>query len=295
MSTSEVLSASANSPPRAEPSPTHVQSLAWLRRGLGVFALVAGVASVAMTVSNGGFDDLDTPNGLKVLIGWSFAGCGLYAWERRPENRLGPLMTAVGCTSLLANILIQSHSSALFTAGIWLSDAWVVVFVCFLLAFPLGRLKPGFDLFVIGLFALMAFPLELAWLLFLETGGTPENALMIWPNAAVADHIDSAQRALVTVASVVLAITLTRRWIGRKPATPTWARTDPRWLRRHLGRIGPRRARQVSDRVRNGALARARCLRCNPPRRPRGHSSCTTRTLDRRGPPRRASWGAVAE
>jgi signal transduction histidine kinase len=77
--------------------------------------------------------------------------------------------------------------------------------------------KPGFDLLVIGLFAVMAFPLELAWLLFLETGGSPENALVVWPNAGVAGHIDSAQRALVTVASVVLAFTLTRRWLLASP------------------------------------------------------------------------------
>jgi signal transduction histidine kinase len=170
-----------------------------------------------MTLANEGLDGLGTPYGLKVLIGWSFAASGLYAWGRRPENRLGPLMTAVGCASLLAHILIQAHSAPLFTAGIWLSDAWVVVFVCFLLAFPHGRLKPGFDVFVIGLFALMAFPLELSWLLFLETGASPENALVVWPNAGVADNIDSAQRALVTVASVVLAITLTRRWIVASP------------------------------------------------------------------------------
>jgi hypothetical protein len=45
--------------------------------------------------------------------------------------------------------------------------------VLFLLAFPDGRLKARFDLFVIGMFALMAFPLELVWLLFFETGESP--------------------------------------------------------------------------------------------------------------------------
>ena len=171
MSTSEALSANAN--PRRQPGPTHVKNLAGFRHGLWVFVLAAGVGAAAMTVANEGLDGLGTPNGLKVLIGWSFAGSGLYAWGRRPENRLGPLMTAVGCAYLLAQILIQAHSSPLFTAGIWLSDAWVVVFVCFLLAFPHGRLTPGFDLFVIGMFALMAFPLELAWLLFFDDRREP--------------------------------------------------------------------------------------------------------------------------
>jgi signal transduction histidine kinase len=184
-----------------------------LRLGLWVFVLAAGAGAAAMTLMNEGLEGLGTPNGLKVLIGCAFAGSGLYAWGRRPENRLGPLMTAVGCTYLVAQILGQAHVDHLFTAGIWLSDAWVVVFVLFLLAFPDGRIRGRFDLFVLGMFALMAFPLELLWLLFFETGGSPENALAIWPNESVAGNVDSAQRALVVVASVVLAVLLTRRWI----------------------------------------------------------------------------------
>jgi len=158
MSTSEVLSASANSPPRPATGSVDVQTLVWARRALWFFVLVAGLGAMAMTLANEGLDGLGTPNGLKVLVGWSFAGSGLYAWSRRPENRLGPLMTAVGCTYLLAQILIQSQTSPVFTAGIWIADAWVVVFVSFLLAFPHGHVRPGFDLVVIGLFAIMAFP-----------------------------------------------------------------------------------------------------------------------------------------
>jgi signal transduction histidine kinase len=217
MATAETHSASAISSPSPEPSPAGIQGTTWLRWGLWLFVLAAGVGAVAMTVANDGLDGVDTTTGLWFLIGWAFAGSGLYAWARRPENRLGPLMTVVGCTYLVAQILAQAHASPLFTAGIWLSDAWVVVFVLFLLAFPDGRLKTRFDLFVIGMFALMAFPLELVWLLFFETGESPENALVVWPNPAVAGNVDSAQRALVVLASVVLAVALTRRWILASP------------------------------------------------------------------------------
>jgi signal transduction histidine kinase len=193
------------------------RSWTWIRPALWLLALVGGAAAAAMTLTADGLNGLGTPNGLKFLIGWAFAGSGLYAWKRRPENRLGPLMTVVGCTYLAAQILTQAHTSPLFTWGIWLGDAWVVSFVLFLLASPDGRLKARFDLFVLGMFALMAFPLELAWLLFFETGESPENALLVWPNAGVADNVDSAQRALVVVASVVLAFTLARRWMVASP------------------------------------------------------------------------------
>jgi signal transduction histidine kinase len=217
MATSESLSAAATSPRGLASISRSIRGPAWLRRTLWVFMLAAGATAVATTLSTDGLDGLGTPNGLKVLVGWAFAGSGLYAWRRRPENRLGPLMTGVGCTYLAAQILVQAHTSALFTWGIWLSDAWVVLFVLFLLVFPDGRLKARFDLFVVAMFAVMAFPLELLWLLFFETGESPDNALVVWPNAVVAGNVDSAQRALVVTASVVLAATLARRWILASP------------------------------------------------------------------------------
>ncbi len=169
-----------------------------------------------MTVSDSGLDGVDTTRVLSVLVGWAFAGSGLYAWKRRPESRLGPLMTLVGCVYLTAQILTQAHAPLLFTSGMWVGDAWVVFFVLFLLSFPDGRLTSTFDLVVIWMFAIMAVPLELLWLFFFDPGGS-KNALLVWPNASVAGHIDSAQRALVVTASVVLAVRLSRRWIFASP------------------------------------------------------------------------------
>ena len=38
-------------------------------------------------------------------VGWSFAGAGLVAWSRRPENRTGAMMVAVGLAYLLNGLL----------------------------------------------------------------------------------------------------------------------------------------------------------------------------------------------
>jgi len=38
-----------------------------------------------------------------LAVGWTFVGCGLVAWARRPESRTGPLMAATGCTWFLWN------------------------------------------------------------------------------------------------------------------------------------------------------------------------------------------------
>jgi signal transduction histidine kinase len=38
-----------------------------------------------------------------LAVGWSFIGCGLVAWRRRPESHTGPLMAATGFTWFLGN------------------------------------------------------------------------------------------------------------------------------------------------------------------------------------------------
>jgi signal transduction histidine kinase len=38
-----------------------------------------------------------------LAVGWSFIGCGLIAWARRPESRTGPLMAATGFTLFVGN------------------------------------------------------------------------------------------------------------------------------------------------------------------------------------------------
>ena len=38
-----------------------------------------------------------------LAVGWTFIGCGLVAWARRPESRSGPLMAATGFTWFLWN------------------------------------------------------------------------------------------------------------------------------------------------------------------------------------------------
>jgi signal transduction histidine kinase len=214
--TPEAFVAGTDDAPRRDGPSHNFQATRWLRRALWPLVLVAGAGVLAMTVADGGLEAVDTTTVLAVLIGLAFAGSGLHAWGRRPENRLGLLMTVVGCSYLVWQILVRADSSLLFTAGIWLSDAWVVLFVLFLLTFPGGRLTTKFDFVIVGLFATVAFPLELLWLLFFDPG-EPGNALLVWSNADVAGYVDWVQRTVIVTASAVLAVTLSRRWILASP------------------------------------------------------------------------------
>ncbi|HKN43338.1 MAG TPA: hypothetical protein VJW23_05400, partial [Propionibacteriaceae bacterium] len=125
MATSEALVASTNSP-RNRNGQQGPQTASWLRPALWLFAFAAGVTALLMTVAESGVEGVDATRALSVLVGWAFVGSGLYAWGRRPENRLGPLMTLVGYVYLTAQILTQAHAPPLFTSGIWIGDAWVV-------------------------------------------------------------------------------------------------------------------------------------------------------------------------
>src|SRR6476646_1091608 len=71
--------------------------------------------------------------------GLSFVVSGLIALHRRPENKTGLYLAAVGYLWLLGS-LASANSSAVFTVGQWISGFAFVPFAALLLSFPTGRL-----------------------------------------------------------------------------------------------------------------------------------------------------------
>jgi signal transduction histidine kinase len=114
-----------------------------LRRALGLVAvegLIVGLVALAITLSSDHIDSRVLQAVLGDFVGWSFIGVGLYAWWRRPENRFGALMTAVGFAWFLGS-LTGANASWLFTVGVLLSSLYAAVFVHMLLAYPDGRVS----------------------------------------------------------------------------------------------------------------------------------------------------------
>ena len=96
-----------------------------LRRALIALAALAFLLGVGMLVlildsththAPGVFAARGVFAAYTLVIGWGFAGTGLYAWARRPGNNVGPLMTAVGFAWLLQGLAI-SGDSARFRGG----------------------------------------------------------------------------------------------------------------------------------------------------------------------------------
>jgi signal transduction histidine kinase len=80
------------------------------------------------------------------------------------------------------------------------------------LSFPTGRVTSRADLAIVGIFLFVTVPLEFIWFLFLALDNGL-NALGIAPNESAGHVIDTIQRDLISVGSVLLVIALGRRWL----------------------------------------------------------------------------------
>jgi signal transduction histidine kinase len=152
------------------------------------------------------------------LTGSSFLFCGLIAWRHRPDKRLGPLMVVLGVVWSAGMAGQLSTAPLVATLGGFISDAWVVLLAYFLVSFPSGRLVSRTDRLLVAPFAFVQFPLYLVWLLFVDFGpGAPRNVLLTWPDAEVADAIDTVHRVILVIATFLLVATLARRWRRASP------------------------------------------------------------------------------
>jgi signal transduction histidine kinase len=186
----------------------------WVRYALWPLGFAAGVAAVRPTSPGAELRDLGVDGTLFLVVGWSFIASGLIAWTRRPLNRLGPLLVLSGFTWFAGPILTQSSSSLLFTLGIVVGDAVVVLLVYVMFAFPSGRVTRTLDRLLIGVFAFAMIPVEIGALLFRAAPeGAPANAFFVLESERVAHAIDTTQRAIIIAASVAVVAVVSARWL----------------------------------------------------------------------------------
>ena len=193
--------------------------------GLGLAGLAAGVGALAVVLSSDHLQSVQTEGAVFTpLIGWAFIGTGLFAWWRRPENRLGALMTAVGFVWFCA-ALIASDNPTLFAIGGMVNALPYALFLHLLVAFPTGRLRTRWERFLVGLGYFDTTVVVLLSNLFLDTTdpdictGCPSNPLMISDQITVAWIILSVQALIGVFGLTAVAILLIRRWRSASTAT----------------------------------------------------------------------------
>jgi signal transduction histidine kinase len=152
---------------------------------------------------------------LHTAVGVAWLGAGLVAWARRPELRIGLLMSAVG----IAWFWEQPWWSAALpsTLSYLLQDVSVAVALHAILAFPVGRLPGPLErtLVAAGYTAVLAGNL-VSTLFFdpIADGCTQcgRNLLLVTREPSVVDAVDLAQSVVgIVIASVVVRI-FVRRW-----------------------------------------------------------------------------------
>ena len=151
----------------------------------------------------------------QLLAAWSFILGGLFAWARRPDNRFGPLLTAVGL-AVFVGALSASNESLPFTLGWTFGGIFIAVFIHALLAFPRGYLETRLVYTIVGI-AYVELTVGALLISFFDDPdrsctGCPENAFLIVdsPNAVAA--INGVLIAVGIPALVASLYIFRRRW-----------------------------------------------------------------------------------
>jgi PAS domain S-box-containing protein len=195
-----------------------------LALGVALLLVEATVATV-LVVTSDHVTDKGWTLGLAVSAGVAFVVSGLVATIRRPENRTGGFLAAVGYLWFLGSLTDSNHPW-LFSIGILVAGLAFVPFAALLLTHPTGRFESRLE---------RAFPFVVgATLVVLATGivlvdatplpsceNCPENALLVVDSPRTAN----AMQTLATAAGLFLALAavllLARRW---RRATPVLRR-----------------------------------------------------------------------
>jgi signal transduction histidine kinase len=190
----------------------------WWRPAVAGIGLAGGLGLLVLIARDESFGGLTPEAVLTVLVVWSFIASGLIASWRGHETRLGLLMIYAGFAILVGLLLQFTSSSLLHTIGIWLANAWLILFALFLLSFPHGRLEERGDRLLLAPFVVALGPLMLLWFLFWDPQSAPGNAFLVWNKPGVAEAIDWTQRAILAGGALALTGALAGRWLRASPS-----------------------------------------------------------------------------
>jgi signal transduction histidine kinase len=151
----------------------------------------------------------------------SFMFLGLYAFAKRPGNRVGLLMMAVGFAYSIQSIGWIATDLTYTVGTFLLRDLWLAVLGHLFLAFPTGRLQSRLDRgLVIAGYAwwLVSSSLPLAFLDFRANDWAFDNVFLVDPNNDLADAIGRSNTVITAGLSLVFLFALVRHWRDASPA-----------------------------------------------------------------------------
>jgi signal transduction histidine kinase len=199
-----------------------VRSLRLALWALAALGVAFGLAVLALILTSTTIDPPGAWAAGALLIGWSFIGVGLFAWGRRPDNRIGVLMTATGFVWFVA-AGGYSDVPLVFTLGNFFGSLFFAVAIHLLLAFPNGRLETRVERWIVGaayvLTSVVVFPLYL----FTDPKSLgcdecPNNVFLVDDNKTLITTLGAIVNVIGAVVVGATLVVLIRRWRRATPA-----------------------------------------------------------------------------
>ncbi len=160
---------------------------------------------------------------------------GLYAYAKRPDNRVGPLMMASGLASWLT-LIGWIDNDFTYTVGVFvLENLWLAILAHLFLAFPTGRLSSTLDRTLVIVAYGWWFASNMVRLSFLDfraNGWAFDNVFLIHGNNALADRIGTVSSTITAGFALVFLYALSLHWrrataAGRHVLTPVLLASIP--------------------------------------------------------------------
>jgi signal transduction histidine kinase len=207
-----------------------------LRRALaalGVAGTVIGILTFAVVATSDAAEVPLLEASLTLMIGWSFVGTGLFAWDRRPSNLIGPLMVCVGFAWFLSELKLSDIPLAA-VIGFACNSLPVAFLIHLLIVFPGGRARERIDRFFIGYGYIAGGLVAALPILFYNppsdpdcTGCTSSNPLLISDDLDLVHGIFNTLSAVSIPVLVALIVHLVRRArradaAERRSQEPVW-------------------------------------------------------------------------
>ncbi len=191
--------------------------------GLALAGLLYGLAVGGLILGSDHVEARGVYAGVGLFIGWSFIGTGLFAWWRRPQNRFGALLAAVGFAWITSG-LYAANPPGFFLLGLLLGNVWIVLLAHTLMAYPSGRLETDRERRILVAAWTSGLLLQIVAAFFLGTPDKhycedcPPNPVLIADNETLL-QVTLVIQGIVGVAALVgLTVVLAQRWRAATPA-----------------------------------------------------------------------------
>jgi signal transduction histidine kinase len=158
---------------------------------------------------------------LDLAVGWAFIAAGLVAWARRPDNRTGPLMAAVGFTWFIGNFQ-NSSAPVLVSLGTAFESASSGALAHLILAYPQGRLGRPERVAVAVIYAFIlvsgiTIALTYDRRILFDCSACPHGGLALFPSRSVYDGIRTVGDWVSVPFAVAVLALLVRRFVVATP------------------------------------------------------------------------------